>query len=109
MGVGPWDEVALESLVFHWGDAYSVTNPAPGRWVAQRRDNRETLTADSAEDLHNLILADYDAQPVARDRSREETCAPHEECADPACLCPQHLYDPPAPLPGETSASPEIN
>ena len=63
----PWDEVALETLVFHWGDAYRITNPLPGRWVAQRRDTRETLRTDSAEEMHNAILADYGKCPVPRD------------------------------------------
>lgn len=68
--MGPWDEVALESLVHHWGDAYAVTCPEPGVWVAQRRDTRETLKAGSAEDLFNAIHADYEKRPVPRGEMR---------------------------------------
>lgn len=67
-GMGPvWDEVALESLLFHWGDAYRISNPLPGRWIAQRRDNGETLRGETAEQLHNLILADYEKRRVPRE------------------------------------------
>lgn len=62
----PWEVAQLESLTYHWGDAYSISHPSPGRWVAQRRDTRETLTADSAEDLYKAIEADYGRHPVPR-------------------------------------------
>jgi hypothetical protein len=65
--MGPWDEVALESLSWHWGEAYAVSRPEPGVWLAQRRDSRETLRAGSAEELRDAILADYIARPVSRE------------------------------------------
>lgn len=34
--------------------------------MAQRRDNRDTLRADSPADLRDLIVADYSANPVSR-------------------------------------------
>jgi hypothetical protein len=58
---------ALESLRWHWGDAYAVSCPAPGTWLAQRRDTRETLGAASAEELRDAILADYIPRPVPRE------------------------------------------
>ena len=63
----PWDVMELESLTFHWGDAYSISHPVPGRWIAQRRDNRETVTAETAEQLHKAIEADYAKKRVPRD------------------------------------------
>lgn len=63
----PWEVMELESLTFHWGDAYRIGNPLPGRWIAQRRDDGEPMTAGSAEELHNLILADYKERPVPRE------------------------------------------
>jgi hypothetical protein len=68
--MGPWDEVALESLAWHWGEAYAVSRPEPDVWLAQRRDTREMLRAGSAEELRDVILADYVARPVSRDVSR---------------------------------------
>lgn len=66
--MGPCDEVALESLIWHWGDAYAISRPEPDVWLAQRHDNRETLRSDSAEGLRDAILADYLACPVPRER-----------------------------------------
>lgn len=64
--MGPWDEVALESLSWHWGDAYAVSRPGPDVWLAQRLDTRETLRAETPVELRDLILADYTARPVPR-------------------------------------------
>ena len=36
-------------------------------WVARRRDNGRLLTADSPDQLRELIVADYAAQPVPRE------------------------------------------
>ena len=44
-----WAQRALASLRWHWSTAYIISWPAPGTWLAQRRDTRETLRADSAE------------------------------------------------------------
>jgi hypothetical protein len=66
--MGPWDVAELESLAWHWGDAYAVTCPEPGTWLAQRRDTRETLRAATPGALHEAILADYTARPIGRER-----------------------------------------
>ncbi|HLN69092.1 MAG TPA: hypothetical protein VK280_17720 [Streptosporangiaceae bacterium] len=57
----------LDALRWHWGDAYLISFFEPDQWVAQRRDNRETLRSDSPVDLRDLIYADYTARPVSRD------------------------------------------
>jgi hypothetical protein len=56
----------LDALRWHWGDAYLISFFEPDAWVAQRKDNRETLRADTPADLRDLILADYTARPVPR-------------------------------------------
>jgi hypothetical protein len=38
-----------------------------GRWLAQRRDDGQTLTAPGPEELRELITEDYGAQPVSRE------------------------------------------
>ena len=55
----------LESLRWHWGEAYEIWHQGL-TWVAQRRDTRDTLRADSPEALRDLIIADYTARPVPR-------------------------------------------
>lgn len=56
---------ALEDLQHHWGEAYLIEYLG-GRFVAQRRDSRETISADTARDLLELIRADYSQRPVPR-------------------------------------------
>jgi hypothetical protein len=56
----------LGELRWHWSDAYIIDCYGLGRWVAQRRDDRTTLRADSHEERHDLIVKDYTARPVAR-------------------------------------------
>jgi hypothetical protein len=56
----------LDQLVHHWGEAYAITHPARERWLAQRRDGKDWLTAASAEELHRAIQADYREHPVPR-------------------------------------------
>ena len=63
--MGDW-EAPLDALRWHWGGAYLISFFEPDAWVAQRRDNRETLRADNPEDLRDLIVADYNANPVSR-------------------------------------------
>ena len=36
-----------------------------GQWLAQRRDDGQTLTAGGPEELRTLIIEDYTARPVA--------------------------------------------
>jgi hypothetical protein len=57
----------LDELRLHWDTAYSITHPEPGVWLAQRRDNRATLRAATAEGLFDAIRADYREHPVPRE------------------------------------------
>ena len=56
----------LNDLRFNWDEAYVIEHLDDGRWLAQRRDDRQTLLADSPEELRGMIRADYDAHPVPR-------------------------------------------
>ncbi len=56
----------LESLRHGWGSAYEITCAGRGRWLARRRDTGDTLTGESADELRDRIIADYDAKPVPR-------------------------------------------
>ena len=62
---------ALEDLQWNWGSAYLITGAA-GHWLAQRRDDGQTLTASSPEQLRTLIIEDYAARPVSRDAAPGE-------------------------------------
>ena len=55
----------LESLAFHWADAYVICY-ARDRWVALRRDTRQPLTAGTLAGLETAIEADYRHHPVPR-------------------------------------------
>ncbi len=57
---------ALNDLDWHWGESYDLAVTRAG-WVAKRLDNNRALVAGSPEELRALILADYAAEPVARD------------------------------------------
>lgn len=63
--VYPDPTTPLAVLKWHWGSAYDIWHFGT-RWIAQRRDDRSTLRADSPEELRNLIIADYTARPVPR-------------------------------------------
>ena len=63
--MGDYDD-DLAELRHHWGSAYRISHPAPDVWLAQRRDTRETLRADSPGELLDLIRADYASRPVPR-------------------------------------------
>ena len=57
---------ALQGLQWHWGSAYEIT--FTGRaYIAKRRDNTRELTADTIDDLHDLIVGDYQAGPASRE------------------------------------------
>ncbi len=56
----------LAELRHHYGSAYLISHPEPDVWLAQRRDTRETLRAESASELLEKIRADYAAHPVSR-------------------------------------------
>ena len=72
----------LEDLRWHWGEAYVIECYGLGISVAQRRDGRGTLRADSPVLLHDMIAADYREWPVGRD------LAPSAPIADPAACSP---------------------
>ncbi len=61
-----WIKSVLEDLRHHWGSAYMIDCAGQGRWMARRRDNGDGLTAESADELGDLIQADYLARPVPR-------------------------------------------
>lgn len=45
-------------------DPYLITGMGC-QWLAQRRDDGQTLTAGGPEELRTLIIEDYTARPVA--------------------------------------------
>jgi hypothetical protein len=59
------DERDLDELRWHWDGAYLI-HRLGARWVAQRRDSRESFSAASADGLRELIIADYNNRPVPR-------------------------------------------
>jgi hypothetical protein len=60
----------LADLVFNWGEWYAITVHGGGRrYLAQRRDGKGTLVADSAAGLRLKIVADNEADPVPREVS----------------------------------------
>ena len=63
--MGDW-EGPLDSLRWHYGEAYKISYFEPDTWLAQRRDNNETLRSDSPVGLLDLIREDYRAHPVSR-------------------------------------------
>ena len=60
------DEQDLEELQWHWSSAYVIARTGPGVWLAQRRDDRAVLRAESVAELGEKIRADYAARPVPR-------------------------------------------
>ena len=56
----------LSELRWHWGSAYLIEHPEPDVWLAQRRDDRSVLRAESAGELLDRIRADYAERPVSR-------------------------------------------
>jgi hypothetical protein len=57
---------SLETLAFHWADAYIICY-ARDQWIALRRDTRHFLTADTLAGLETAIEADYQDHPVPRE------------------------------------------
>ena len=62
----------LADLRWNWGEAYAIDHVGADRWLAQRRDDRHTLVADTPEDLRAMIQADYAARPVPREHCPPE-------------------------------------
>jgi hypothetical protein len=61
-----WDE-PLRALKWNWDEAYIISRPEPGVWIAERRDNHETLRDETPFGLREKIIADYAERPVRRD------------------------------------------
>ena len=61
-----WDE-PLGALQWHWGEAYIIANPRPDIWLAVRRDDHQTLRAETPLGLRDKIIGDYTVRPVSRD------------------------------------------
>jgi hypothetical protein len=57
---------ALADLQWNWGEAYQITGCGQ-HWLAQRKDDGRTLSANGPEELCKLMLEDYAAQPVFRE------------------------------------------
>ena len=57
---------ALDDLSQRWGEAYDIAVTRAG-WVAKRLDNGRALVAATPAELHTMIQADYEAEPVPRD------------------------------------------
>lgn len=60
------DDRDMNDLLWHWGSAYVISHPCPDVWLAQRRDNRDTIRAGTPGELRDRIAADYIARPVPR-------------------------------------------
>ena len=57
---------ALDTLRWHWGDAYTISI-REGEWTARRHDGAGgTLSAPDPDGLHKLIIGDYTFRPVTR-------------------------------------------
>ena len=56
----------LTVLQDHYGSAYRMSHPEPDTWLAMRRDDHETLKAQTPFELFDLIRLDYAQRPVPR-------------------------------------------
>jgi hypothetical protein len=54
-------------LVRHWGSAYKISGDCR---TAVRRDNGQSVTAETPVGLRDAIRADYQAREVPRDSTR---------------------------------------
>ena len=57
---------ALARLQWSWGSAYGIAG-GWDTWVARRRDNGRLINADTPDRLRELLLRDYQDQPVPRE------------------------------------------
>ena len=63
----PWDANALDSLRWHWGEAYEIEASA-GLWRARHRDGLGGwIEATDPDRLGALISEDYGIKAVPRD------------------------------------------
>jgi hypothetical protein len=66
-------DTALDSLRWHWGDAYEIGHDA--KWWFRRRDGYGGAeTASSPDARHTAIIENYTARPVDRDRAADVEC-----------------------------------
>jgi hypothetical protein len=57
----------LDELRWYYGEAYLIHYfETAGKWVAQRRDSRATMSANGPALLLELIREDYRKHPVSR-------------------------------------------
>jgi hypothetical protein len=59
-------QTALDELGWYWGEVYDLAITRSG-WVAKRLDNGRALVAGGPNELRELIIADYAAEPVSRE------------------------------------------
>jgi hypothetical protein len=67
-----WSAEQLADLDWHWGEAYRISNPEEGVWLAQRRDTNDTFKATTPAGLHHSIVADYHARGIPRPGRRPQ-------------------------------------
>jgi hypothetical protein len=61
---------ALDTLRWHWRDAYTIA-VGDGEWTAKRHDGAgATLSAPDPDGLHKQIIDDYTFRPVTRGGQR---------------------------------------
>jgi hypothetical protein len=63
--VGEYTE-PLAELRHHWGSAYVIEQLGKDLYLAQRRDDRAVLRAESPGELLEKIRDDYAVHPVSR-------------------------------------------
>jgi hypothetical protein len=64
----PWDEAALKTLRWHWGEAYRIGHDDEhGCWAARRDQIGGLLTGAGPDELEREIIADYVLKPVPRE------------------------------------------
>ena len=84
--------------------AYLITGMS-GHWLAQRRDNGRTLKASGPDGLRELMIEDYAARPVSRERRagvmtgpsappRPPRCAPRSRSTRSTCWPPGGMTSP---------------
>ncbi len=94
--------VTLETVTFHWGDAYLIRCTRDRR-VALRRDRQRFVTAGTLAGLETAIEADYRDNPVPRDfdpPGAADYLSPARDDPAPDARTPAGRQPPPAPAPG---------
>ena len=109
--VGDYDG-DLAELKHHYGSAYLISHPEPDVWLAQRRDDRTVLRAESAAGLLEKIRDDYAAHPVSRriagptapSRQTAGSCPRASEGARRGQIRQLSLVGPPREVPAEEAS-----